>query len=389
MRRILAIIAVILYHLAMSRGFTSDKKETTNIGKPADQSYSPKQVISRTPWDMIVDNGKLYIGGGDYNDNTGPVDVYCMDLETKEWSVSGTLNDEAIGKFVRINDIVYAPGFDSKGSNSFGNFYWLEDGQWQENRSIPGAAHNYDIVTYDNKLMFAIGTWTGGTSPVKASEDHGQSFYDIPFYKDNINILESTEIHFMRVYEFFVNDNGLYCIFISSTDSSTQYYEFYKYENEAFHFVSTHKDANIRIKAIKQEPIAAELFYEGKSYIAAHSLSRTSDFITSEELILPKNEIAIDLLIDDDILFVLCAELKEDHCYTRVYAYVYNSFFYPLLSFESENIPISFAKNNNNFYIGVGQKGFDTEIIGSVLTVTVPELTLHLLKDCKLQEEIS
>lgn len=382
MKKILAIIAVILYHLAMTSGLISDKKQTTPVGTPSEDSYSVEQATSRTPWDMIIENGKLYIGGGDYNANSGPVDVYCMDLSTKEWTVSGTLNDESIGKFVRIGERVYAPGFDAKGAKSSGNFYWLQDGQWLENNSIPGAAHNYDIVEHDGKLMFAIGTWTATNSPVQATEDHGETFYDIPFYKDNVNITENNDFQFMRVYDFFINDHGLYCIFMSTSDSTVKYYEFFKYESGAFHFVSNHIDSGFRIKAIKQEPIAAELNFQGQSYIAAYYLSRTADFKTFEQLVLPKNEIAVDLLTDGDQLYVLCADLKEQSCDVRIYAYVHNSFFYPVASFESENIPVSFEKNGNDFYVGIGTKGFDDDITGSIFTISIPTLTMQLIKDC-------
>lgn len=382
MRKILAIIAVILYHLAMTGGLASDNRHTENVGNPAEKSYTVKQAKSRAPWDMIIEDGKLYIGGGDYNDNTGPVDIHTMDLITNEWSVSGTLNDEAIGKFVRIGDRVYAPGFDAKGAKSSGNFYWLEDGQWQENTSLPNAAHNYDIIEYDGKLMFAIGTWTGSVSPVKASNDGGNSFYDIPFYKDDVNIIAENDFDFTRVYDFFVTEKGLFCVFMSTTEGKSQYYEFFEYKDSAFHFVSTHTDAKIKIKALKQEPISSEVTFRGQCYIAAYYLSRTVDFKTVEELVLPRNEIAVDLLVEGDQMYVLCAQLEEKTCNVRIYAYVYNSFFYPLLSFESQNLPISFAKDGNAFYIGMGLQGFNDDATGSVITVSVPALTLELIQDC-------
>ncbi len=382
MRKLFAIIAILLYHIGINCGFVSDNRQTANVGNPAENSYTVKQAKSRAPWDMIIEDGKLYIGGGDYNDNTGPVDIHTMDLITNEWSVSGTLNDEAIGKFVRIGDRVYAPGFDAKGAKSSGNFYWLEDGQWQENTSLPNAAHNYDIIEYDGKLMFAIGTWTGSVSPVKASNDGGNSFYDIPFYKDDVNIIAENDFDFTRVYDFFVTEKGLFCVFMSTTEGKSQYYEFFEYKDGAFHFVSTHIDTGIKIKALKQEPISSEVTFQGQCYIAAYHLSRTVDFKTIEKLVLPRDEIAVDLLVEGDQMYVLCAEPGDKTCTVRIYAYVYNSFFYPLLSFESQNLPISFAKDGCSFYIGKGQQGFNDDATGSVITVSVPELTLELTQDC-------
>ena len=380
--KLFAVITVILYQFGMSSGVASDAKPITNVGNPSDRAYTVKQIISKVPWDMIIEDNKLYIGGGDYSRNTGPVDVHCMDLSTNEWTVSGTLNDEAIGKFVRIGDCIYAPGFDAKGAKSTGNYYRLENGQWIENNNIPGAAHNFDIIEYDNKLLFAIGTWTGTNSPVQASDDGGHSFYGIPFFKDHVNIIEENNFDYMRVYDFFLTDNGLYCMFMSVTEKKAQLYEYYRYEDNAFYFVSSHSDLNLNIKVLKQEPISSEVTYDGQCYIAAYYLSRTNDFKTAERITLPRNEVAVDLMIQDDQMYVLCAEIKEESCNVRVYAYIYNSFFYPVLSFESKNLPISFAKKENNFYIGLGNQGLNNEAVGSIIAVTVPELTMRLVQEC-------
>ena len=382
LRKFLIILAVLLYQICMSSGIVTDKKQETNVGNPSENSYTAHQAKSRVPWDMIIQDGKLYIGGGDYGQNTGPVDVYSMDLETKQWTISGTLNDEAIGKFVRIGDQVYAPGFDAKGAQNTGNYYLLEESQWTAFNNIPGAAHNFDITEHDGSRMFAIGTWGCNVSPVQATKDDGQTYWGVPFYKDGVNIVEEAGFDFMRVYDFFTTENGLYCLFVSVIEGKTQPYEFYRYDNGSFHFVATNTDTNIPIKTFKQVPIGAKVTYEDSSYIAAYYLSRTTDFLTAEVITLPKNEIVTDLLVDEDQLYVLCAEPKGETCDVRVYAYVYNSFFYPLLSFESQNLPISFEKNGTDFYIGLGIQGYDSHISGTITNVTIPALTLKLIKDC-------
>lgn len=382
LRRFLIILVIILYQISMSSGIVTDKRKETSVGNPSENSYSVHQTRSKIPWDMIIEGSKLYIGGGDYNKNTGPVDVYCMDLETKQWSVSGTLNDEAIGKFVKIEDRVYAPGFDAKGSPETGNYHLLHNDQWITFNEIPGAAHNFDIIEHGSVRMFAIGTWTGDVSPVQATEDGGQTYYGVPFYKNGIDIIEENDFDFTRVYEFFVTENGLYCLFVSIIEGQIQPYEFYRYDNSSFNFVATAIDSNIHIKALKQEPIASEVTYQNQSYIAAYYLSRTADFLTSEALPLPRNEIVTDLIVDKQQLYVLCAEPAGEACNVRIYTYVYNSFFYPILSFESQNLPISFVKNDNDFYIGLGIQGYNDDITGTIISVTVPEFTLELIKDC-------
>ncbi len=383
MRRFLMVILTILYQIGIGAGFVSDEIPSADIGTPAEESYTEDQKTSLVPWDMIIVNNKLYLGGGDYGANTGPVDVWCMDLETHEWEISGTLNDEAIGKFITIGDRVYAPGFDSrKGTWEYGNYHWLENETWQTNSALPDAVHNFDIIQYGDSLFFAIGTGNGTNSPVKESIDDGQTFRDVPFIKDEQSLLENNQYDYTRVYDFFVTDSGLYCMLLAVTDRSASSYDFYQYKDGAFLFVSDHAQIGLNIKVLKQEPISSKVTYKGSCYIAAGYLSRTSDFLSAEQLVLPNNELALDLLVDNDRLYVLSAEVKDTICIVRIYVYVYNSFFYPVAAFESENLPASFAKADNTFYVGLNRQGCNKDITGSIHEIHVPELTMQLIEAC-------
>ena len=383
MRRLIAIALTILYQIGISAGFVSDSVPTENMGIPSEDAYTQAQITSRVPWDMVISDDKLYLGGGDYGANTGPVDIWCMDLSTKEWSVSGSLNDEAIGKFITVGERVYAPGFDAKNSTwEYGNYHWLEKGVWNTNPLLPDAVHNFDIIQYEDQLFFAIGTGNAATSPVKKSSDDGATFSDVSFIKNGTSLFDNSQFDFTRVYDFFLTDQGLYCMLLAVTDGVAPSYDFYHYSDDAFHFISTHSQIKLNIKSMKQEPISSKVTYKGSCYIAAWYLSRTSDFQTVEQIVLPRNEVAIDLLVDHDRLYVLSAELKDEYCTVRIYAYIYNSFFYPVASFDASNLPASFVKYNNTFYIGLNKRGYDKDIAGSIHQVTVPELTIQLLEDC-------
>ncbi len=383
MRRFIMVLLAILYQIGIGTGISSDNVPSTDLGTPASESYTDAQTTSLVPWDMIIVDNTLYLGGGDYGANTGPVDMWCCDLSTGQWTISGTLNDEAIGKFIKIGDRVYAPGFDSKaGTWEYGNYHWLENGQWYTNDTLPEAVHNFDIAEFEGMLFFALGTGNGTDAPVKASSDNGETFIDIPFYIDGVNIFELDQYDYTRVYDFFEVNNALYCMLLRVQDNKAQAYEFYKYESDGFHFVSRGDQIGLNIKMLKQEPISAKATYQGSCYIAAGYLTRTTDFQAAEQLVLPHNEIAVDLLIDNDRLYVLCAETSDVGCTVRIYAYVYNSFFCPVAAFESDNLPASFAKDGCSFYIGLNRHGYNKDIIGSIHKLTVSEQTLQLIEDC-------
>lgn len=376
MRRLILIILAILYELGLCAGITSDQQPSEYIGTPSTESYTEKQTLSRTPWDMVLIDDKIYLGGGDYTGNTGPVDIWCYDISTKQWTISGTLNDEAIGKFITIGDRVYAPGFDSKGGTwDYGNYHWMENGQWHTNETLPDAVHNFDITQYDGKLFFALGTDTQEDSPVKISIDDGLTFQDVQFYKADVNILSSDEFDYSRVYDFFTIDDALYCMLLTVKDGAAQTYDFYKYQNDAFYYISNNKDIGLNIKAIKQEPISSKVQYKDRYYIAAGYLSRTKDFTSSEWLVLPQGELAIDLLVDDDRLYILSGNTDGEKYTVRIYSYIYNSFFFPIASFESQSIPVSFVKNGNAFYVGLSNHGNDETAAGSIYEVHVSDLT--------------
>lgn len=383
MRKLAAIILVILTQLGLYCGISANTSEEQDLGIPSSESYTIEEAVSRVPWDMIIVNNKLYLGGGDFGDNTGPVDVWCCDLTTKEWYISGTLNDEAIGKFITINDRVYAPGFDAKSYNwSLGNYHWLENDQWYTNNTLPDAVHNFDVTEFDGKLFFALGTGNNTVSPVKYTTDSGQTYIDVPFYKDGNNIITDNCFDYSRVYDFFIIDEQLYCMFLAVHNNSANTYDFYKYKDEAFYYISSHDQVGLKIKQLKQEPIASKITYKGQCYIAAGYLNRTTDFESSEQLLPPQGEFAVDLLVDDDILYLLCFTHNGENYITRIYTYVYNSFFFPIVSFDSANFPTSFAKNGNTFYVGANFQGDDPSFAGSIYEVTIQDLTMQLIKDC-------
>ena len=97
-KTVCALIALILIISLCACGDTY-----TELGIPLSERY-PEGIRARCPWDMTVFDGKLYIGGGDYDANSGPVDIWCYDIDNGTWENSGTVPDEEINRFAVIND---------------------------------------------------------------------------------------------------------------------------------------------------------------------------------------------------------------------------------------------------------------------------------------------
>ena len=61
-----------------------DSISFVELGVPTQSRYS-EGVSARSPWDMAIFGDKLYIGSGDYDKNSGPVDMWCYDIKNGTW----------------------------------------------------------------------------------------------------------------------------------------------------------------------------------------------------------------------------------------------------------------------------------------------------------------
>jgi hypothetical protein len=111
--------------------------------------------------DLQVWQGRVYLGYGDWKNNLGPVNVLYYQPNPGGFIEETTLDDEnAIDRYVVIDDDLYIPGTDPKESWEYGNFYRnCNDGNgWQKFRTIPNGVHNFDMEKYKGKLFAALGT---------------------------------------------------------------------------------------------------------------------------------------------------------------------------------------------------------------------------------------
>ena len=65
----------------------------TELGIPSAAEYETG-VRARSPWDMIVYDGALYVGSGDFDANAGPVPIYRYDPTSQTWSSGAALPEE-------------------------------------------------------------------------------------------------------------------------------------------------------------------------------------------------------------------------------------------------------------------------------------------------------
>jgi len=132
-------------------------------------------------WDLQLWHNRLYLAHGDWFNNTGPVRMMYVDLETNAFvhDKGFTVDEEAIEIFRIYNDTLYAPGTDARGGWDGGNLYRKRWGEsWIKQGSIPSAIHLWDIAVLGDTLVTIgrTGSSTQSSGAIWISTDHGQSF---------------------------------------------------------------------------------------------------------------------------------------------------------------------------------------------------------------------
>ncbi|MBO5089835.1 MAG: hypothetical protein J6C27_02860 [Clostridia bacterium] len=232
MKRISVLILIVLMLLTICGCNVKDypyKASFKELGVPLSDYYTTGGV-HRSVWDIEAYNGKVYVGGGDYDKNKGPVMVKYYDVAKKEWVSDGNLPDEQIERFYIFNDMLYAAGCDPKENWQYGNFYTTNGNGWTTERVLPGGIHNFDLAFFDGKIFAGMGV-AAGKFPVAVSSD-GKSFSQVPFKKEG-KVLSHTAEAIVRVYDFFTLSGELYA-YLFTLDRNERRYDVYRYDGESF-----------------------------------------------------------------------------------------------------------------------------------------------------------
>ncbi len=324
----------------------------TDLGIPALLQY-PEGIPARNIWDMIVVDDALWVGGGDYDKNSGPVTMHYYDLANGVWQTANALPDEEISRFVTVGETVIATGTDPKENWSLGNFYRLTVKRtWETVRNLPGGIHNYDMIEFDGKLFAALGV-EDPHSPIVCSTDGGENFTAVPMLQDG-QPLDTRGGVYIRIYRFFEQEGALYALFRFS--DGEEFYEqlVYRYDGEAFVY---HADWSnlVRRTRFNHKVVSAAEAWGGSTYFVTGRLYRTTDFVEVEEITLADGVQVTDLLQEDGVLYALgCCYDKEQKTYRTTLWKSVSDGFACVWYFDYALPGISFLRHQNTTYIGVG-----------------------------------
>lgn len=129
------------------------------VGNPNRLRFPKNDTLhsfARSVWDLHNFAGRIYVGGGDWINNQGPVSVWSFAGENSglnsQFRKEITVDDESADRFRTCAGRLVVPGIDATESWSFGNIYIKEAGQWHKRRTVPNARHVFDAAFFADKL---------------------------------------------------------------------------------------------------------------------------------------------------------------------------------------------------------------------------------------------
>ena len=348
-----------------------------NIGIPLEERYSKGNIARFIP-DIIAYDGRIYVGGGDDEDNQGAVPLMAYDEEGREWTCEyKEVPEEKIQRFYIINDTLMFSGADPMEDWTFGNYYFLNDGEWVKRRNIPESAHDYGIYWYDNSLFIGIGSVPKideSVYPAVKSVDNGETFEHIPFLKDG-EPLNIVNMPLARVYNFFEFDNEFYCtLWVRSDDKTVDYFELYRYNDNVF------------VYAESLDYFTAERKYNPRSFVSVYEINGrllmvnenglhvTYDLKSYEPLDVCGTNSVSDLNVHNGTVYVLANTADGDGYINSVCESIDGEVFTEKFSFRTDIPAYCFTIGTEGYYFALGDRFCSkSDLFGTVLFIPFAE----------------
>ena len=135
----------------------------TSLGNPAASRYPACwQSLPRSPWDLALFDGRLYVGLGNSSNqgasaNAGPSPLFAYNFQQQRWRQEASLPEEQISRFLIAGDQLWIAGEDPRDSWRWGNLYRRKSRErfWWQQRRLPRFIHAHDLAVYQGRLVVA------------------------------------------------------------------------------------------------------------------------------------------------------------------------------------------------------------------------------------------
>lgn len=335
------------------------------------KDYYPTSPTARCIWDMEIFENKLYIGCGDYDNNSGPTPLLCCDLNTLgDWECERIFNEEQIGRFLLIDEKLIIPGFDPVGSSNCA-FYQCTNGMWETSSVLQEGLHCFDVIKFDGKLFAGVGA-PKGSSSIVYSEDN-ISYKGIPIYKNGKEIHTNDE-QYIRTYNFYHLNDVLFAeVCIGNLQENTFRSEVYKYQDESFvYYGDLTEKLSTGLLCKNLPPIRCKATLNNTVFLTTGFLYVTKDMQNFTQISFPKSALVYDIYEYEDKLYFLTATTTDQGYKVAVYSTTSENGndFRKEISIDSLARPTAFVVDNKNIFIAIGEwDDGNTSLNGSILNI--------------------
>lgn len=220
-------------------GIKSVNCKVTNLGIPASKVIwiGDGYDYARTVWDMTVYNGKLYIGSGDYNSNSGShygrSNIWAYNLSTGKWDSEKMITEEAVNRFRIIDGDLCFVGMDAMHNGQYESYfrYYKDEGKWYTKDVLPDfVMHNFDLIEASDGTVFAgLGTDDGDCNCMAVSYDGGETFENVTFRRNGHALVDADvtdngrlpKAIYTRTYNVFEYKGDVYATWYCHAESGS------------------------------------------------------------------------------------------------------------------------------------------------------------------------
>ena len=328
-----------------------------SLGTPSAEHY-PSSRLARCAWDMTIHDGRLYVGCGDYSNNTGASPILSCSLDDLgNWKVEAVIDEEQVGRFNDINGVLTIPGYDPLGSPKYSCYYELMGGQWKQHVAFPYGLHTFDVVWFQGRIYGAIGADRGGY-PIAYTED-GVNYQTMTMYK-NGKPLDTNHSDMIRCSNLYVLGNELYADFWYEDEQlARSIFEMYRYnaETDCFEYIADLKSATHGgLYSAAGLPSWEKVAVNDKMFLTTGYMYYTTDFTKYTQVKMPNDAIVYDMAKYSGRLYILTAYETNGQYQVTIYSTTSSnpSNLRTEATYTYKLMPTAFAVDGDNFFVGMG-----------------------------------
>jgi hypothetical protein len=338
------------------------------LGNPSKAQYDA-QPYARNVWDMQVEGNRIYLGSGNSSNkgpspNAGPAHIYFLDPTNPKFTDAFITQEEQIERFVRVQNTLYIPGHDPRGSDPAGIYRLGTDDNWV--RIAIEGVHVYDLREFNHLAWVGRGIFDYQRDALTSTDLAGLLSNQPSWKYLPIPSLGQTTA---RLYHFFQIANTLLAAGAPLLgDNQPGFFEYFPALNEWLQISNGKrffpgalpsvlpKRYTIRRDAVLNRTtlyIGAATYNDHQYYPIG--LYRASSLNYIQQIPLESGFLPWDVMVRDGVAYVLSARQDTANQFTiRVQKSVNLRNWDTLLEFTRPSFARSFEFLKGDFYFGMG-----------------------------------